>query len=497
MRKVIWATLISGMLASTASAADLTIALQDDPDLLDPHLGNTYVGRIIFASLCDKLFEIDTSLNIIPRIVTEWSWSEDGTALSMKLRTDALFHDGTPINAEAVKANLERAMTLPESVRKAELASVESIDIGGEHELSIKLKEADATFLATLADRAGMLVSPASFDKAKDGSLVCSGPFKFVQRVQNDRIVLEKFAEHWEAADYHFDKVTYMPVADSTVRLANLQSGDIHLIERPAPSDTDAIKADPNLAFELIMGLGYYSGQFNMGNGPRSEHPINKDKRLRQALNLAIDRDVINQVLGLGTYQAAYQPFSPSSWAYNPEFDGPKRDVEKAKALMAEAGHPTVSFEMLYPTGTQLQQLFELIQAMAAEAGFTITARPTEFSTYIDVRKQGDFDFSILEASGRVDPDGNLHRYLACGSAANNGNYCNQEVTALLNQARTTADVAQRKALYDKAQAILNDELPAIYIHYIPRTWAYRSSLKNFVPYPDGIIRLKGVIMQD
>ncbi|KKB12206.1 ABC transporter substrate-binding protein [Devosia geojensis] len=494
MKKLAMGATLCGLLGSTAvSAADLTVALQDDPDILDPHRGNTFVGRMVFGPMCDALFDIDTSLNIVPRLAAEWAWSEGDTVLTITLREDALFHDGTPVNAEAVEANLDRAMTLPESNRKAELASITSVEVVGEYQVAITLEAPDAAFLANLTDRAGMMVSPATFETTGEGGLVCAGPYKFVERIQNDRIVMEKFADHWDADNYHFDTVTYRPIPDTTVRLANLQSGDLDIIERPAPSDMATIENDPNVVFELVTGLGFYGVNFNMGNGDRSQSPINQDARLRDALNLTIDRNVLNEVLGMGTYLPAYQPFSTASWAYNPEFDGGERDVERARELMAEAGHETVSFEILYANNSAMQQLFELVQAMAAEAGFNITLRPTEFAAYVDEREAGNFEVSQFGASGRIDPDGNFHRYLACGSAGNVGHYCNDELTDLLNQARVVNDIEERKALYDQAQRIAAEDLPALYFYYTPRTWAYSANLEGFVPYADGVLRLAGL----
>ncbi|MHA6730309.1 ABC transporter substrate-binding protein [Devosia sp. A369] len=492
-KKLALTTILAAMLSSTAFAANLNIAMQDDPDILDPHRANTFVGRLVFGPMCDTLFDIDTSLNIVPRVVSEWAWSEGDTVLTMTLRDDALFHDGTPVNAEAVKANLGRAMTLPESNRKAELASVASVDVLGDYQVAITLKAPDAAFLANLTDRAGMLISPATFETTGEGGLVCSGPYKFVERIQNDRIVMEKFADHWDADNYHFDTVTYRPIPDTTVRLANLQSGDLQIIERPAPSDMETIKNDPNLVFDLVTGLGFYGVNFNMGNGDRANSPINQDKRLREALNLTIDRNVLNEVLGAGTYPPAYQPFSSASWSYNPKFDGGGRDIERAKQLMAEAGHETVSFEILYANNSAMQQLFELVQAMASEAGFNITLRPTEFAAYVEEREAGNFDVSQFGASGRIDPDGNFHRYLACGSAGNVGGYCNEELTELLNKARVVNDVTERKALYDQAQEIAQQDLPALYFYYTPRTWAYSAKLDGIASYADGVLRLAGV----
>lgn len=494
MKKLSILALGAALLTGTAaSAADLRIALQDDPDVLDPHRARTFVGRIVFTSLCDKLVDINEKLEIVPRIATEWEWSDDGTVLTMKLREGAKFHDGAPIDAAAVKANLDRARTDPESLRQSELASVSEVTVVDDATVRITLSQPDAGLLAQLTDRAGMLMSPASFENDPGQNPVCSGPYKFVERIQNDRIALEKFADYWNADNYHFDHVTFVPIPDTTVRLANLRAGDVDIIERVAPSDLATVESDPSIKLASVTGLGYQAIEVNIANGPKADHPLGKDKRLRQALDLAIDRDVINQVVGAGTYQPAYQAFPPASFAYNEEIGSRSRDVERAKALIAEAGYDRVQFELTYGNNTIMQQVFELVQVMGAEVGFDITLRPTEFAALQSVLQSGDFQVGQSGWSGRVDPDGNIHQYVTCEGGLNDSDYCDEEVDRLLNEARTVSDPAAREELYDKAQAILQEDMPVIYLFYLPWPFVHKAVLEGFTPYPDGMIRLEGV----
>ena len=248
------------LLALPAAAAELKIGLQDDADMLDPTQSQTFVGRIVYTALCDKLVDLSPDLKIVPQLATEWSWSDDGRELTMKLRQGVKFHDGTPFNADAVVYDIERAMTLPESKRKSELKSVDKVEATGEYEVKFTLKSPDVTLLATLSDRAGMMISPtAAKEMGTDfgNKPVCSGPFKFVDRVQQDRIVLEKFQDYWNKDSIFIDKVTYLPIPDTTVRLANLRAGDLDMIERLAASDAAAVKADPNLSYESVVNLGW------------------------------------------------------------------------------------------------------------------------------------------------------------------------------------------------------------------------------------------------
>jgi peptide/nickel transport system substrate-binding protein len=499
IRKLMTTLLASVAMASAAQAADLRIGLQEDPDALDTDQARTFVGRIVFESLCDKLVNITPDLQFIPELATSWEWSNEGKTLTMKLREDALFHDGTPFNAEAVVANIERSTTLPESRRKSELSSVETVFATGAYEVTFNLKNPDATLIAQLSDRAGMMVSPtAAAEKGLElaNSPVCSGPYKFVERIQQDRIVLEKFAEHYDAGSYSFDRLIFLPIPDTTVRLANLRSGDLDMLERLAPSDVAGVKADGNLAFSAATSLGYQGITVNVNNGARSETPFGKDKRVRQALSLAIDREVINQVVFEGVYAAGNQPFPPTSPWYDQTNPVPARDVDAAKALLAEAGLDGIKVEIQAANNPVQLQLMQVVQAMAAEAGIDISIKATEFATMLQEQSAGNYDATQVGWSGRTDPDGNIHSFMTCAGGLNDSKFCMEEIDALLNKARTSTDVAERKASYDAANAILREELPIIYLYHQTWLWAMSNKINGFQAYPDGMIRLSGVTKQ-
>jgi len=495
MKKRLLLVMAAGLLASTAASAQtLRIGLNEDPDVLDPHRARTFVGRIVFTSLCNKLVDITPDLKFTPELATEWQWGDDGKSLTFKLRPGVKFHDGEPLNAAAVKANIDRARTLPDSLRKSELTSVDNVEAVDDLTVKVNLSRPDATLLSQLSDRAGMIMSPKALASADFGQKpVCSGPYKFVERVQNDRIVLERFADHWDAKSFNFERIVFQPIPDTTVRLANLRSGNLDLLERLAPSDVPAVKGDSNLVFAPVSGIGYQGLTINTNNGERAKGPLGKDKRVRQALELSIDRNVINEVVGQGIFPPAGQPFPQASPYHNSKYAPPARDVAKAKQLLKEAGVDRVKFELTFGTSTTTQQIAEIIQAMAAETGFDISLRPTEFAAMQKEAQAGNFDVNVIGWSGRVDPDGNIHPFVTCKGALNDGKYCNEQIDKLLNEARVINDEAKRKQLYDQAQEILKQDLPIIYTYYQPWPFVHTKKVQNFKPYPDGMIRLKGV----
>ncbi|SFF01413.1 peptide/nickel transport system substrate-binding protein [Sulfitobacter brevis] len=498
--KLMKLTLAAALLSATtlgAQASELRIALQSDADVLDPDQSRTFVGRIVYTALCDKLVDITPDLEIIPQLATEWSFSKDGKQLTMKLRDDVVFHDGTPFDAEAVAANIDRSQNFEESRRKSELSSITGVEVLGSHEIRLDLADADATLMAQLADRAGMMVSPtAATEAGVEFGLnpVCSGPYKFKERVAQDRIVLEKFADYYNADEYHFDTVSYLPIPDTTVRLANLQSGDIDMLERLAATDLAQAEGDAGIQVASAVSLGYQGITFNVGNGDKADNPWGKDNRLRQALSLSLDRDAINQVVFNGAFAAGNQPFPPTSPWYSKDFAVPARDVEQAKALLAEAGFPDgIDLEVQVPNTTIPLQLMQVVQSMAAEAGIRISLVSKEFATLLSDQTAGDYTASQIGWSGRVDPDGNIHQFMTSDGGINDSKYANPEVDTLLNTARTSNDQQVRKESYNAARAILNEDAPIVYIYHETWIWALDSAISGFTPYPDGMIRLKGM----
>ena len=201
--------------------------------MLDPTLATTYVGRIVFAGLCDKLFDIDEKLNIVPQLATGYEWADDKT-LVIHLRPGVKFQDGEVLDAAAVKYSLERHLTMQGSFRKSEISSIDHVEVVDPATVRIVLKTPSGAFLAQLTDRSGMILPPKATEAAgKDFAAhpVCSGPFKFVERVPQDHVTLERFPDYWDAKNIHFDKVVYQVLVDSSVRLANLKAGTVDLAE--------------------------------------------------------------------------------------------------------------------------------------------------------------------------------------------------------------------------------------------------------------------------
>ena len=473
----------------------LNIALQDDPDTLDPATNWSFVGRHVLQSLCDKIVDIDEQGQIVPMLAESWKWSDDGKVLTLKIRHGAKFHDGEPVNAEAVKYNLDRDLTMDISRRKSEVDSIASVEVTGDDTVTINLKKASVPLLAAFTDRPGMIISPKA-GKALGANFtnnpVCSGPYKFVERVVQDRIVLEKFADYWNADKYHFDRLVYRGMPDSSVRLLNLRSGQTNLIERLAATDVASVRENTNLKTAEVVGLGYYGITIDIG-GPGANPDFAQKQAIREAFSLAIDRDAINQVVFEGQFAPGNQPFPPSSPYYDKSFPVPARNIDAARAKMKEAGLTSVSVELLVPTDAERQQVAQVIQSMVSEIGIAVSIRATELTSLLDIARQGNFQSHLVGWSGRVDPDLNITPMLSCGAAGNDAHYCNEKLDSALAEARALGDAEARKVKYDEAVSILLHDLPIIYLYHAKWIYAFNANLAGFKTYPDGIIRLTGV----
>ena len=413
----------------------LRIGLAEDPDVLDPSLARTYVGRIVFASFCDKLFDIDENLNVVPQLALSHSTSADGKTVTIKLRPGVTFHDGEPFNAEAAKFSLDRHANLTGSFRKPELAAVDHVDVVDPLTINVVLKTPYSPLIAQFTDRAGMMVSPKAVKEAGDKfglHPVCAGPYKFVERVQQDRIVFEKFKDYWNKDNVRIDRVVFLPIVDSTVRLANLKSGALELIERVLATDIKDVRTDSKLKLATALELGYQGLDINVDNGAQAKNPLGQSAKVRQALNLAIDREALNQVVFNGEFKPGNQWVSPENPYYQQAYPVPKRDVAKAKALLKEAG-VTAPFDVdfMVPKGAETQAVAEVMQAMSAEIGINLKIRVTEFATSLKQAEQGNYQAYLLAWSGRTDPDGNTYIFFKCNAP--------QELDGLLQRGRRQA----------------------------------------------------------
>jgi len=483
-----------------AADKDLHIGLREDPDLLDPTLGSSFVVLIVFSVVCDNLFDIDTKLNIVPQLATGYEW-KDPTHLVIHLRDGVRFQDGEKLDADAVKYKLTRDLTAKGSMRRGEVNSIDTIEIIDRLTVQLVLKAPAAQLLAQLTDRAGIMISPKATEAAGDKfglHPVCAGPFSFESRVAQDRIVLKRFPGYWDAGKIHFDTVIYTPNPNSSVRLANLQAGSLDIVEYILPTDVPAVQRDPKLKTAIVDSLAYTGITFNTDNGPAQNTTSGKTALVRHAFELALDRESLIQVVYNGMYAPTVQANPPSSPYYFQDLKPPARDPAKAMALLKQAGVPIpVPVTLTITNGSDIQQAGEVVQSMAREAGFDVKINAMEFASSLQAAYAGDFQAYLIGWSGRADPDGNMWQMLHTGGTFNYGHYSNPDVDKALDDARTVAATDQRRAFYTKVWAQERKDLPLIYLWNAKNIVGMKKSITGFQQVPDGLLRLQGVSMAE
>jgi peptide/nickel transport system substrate-binding protein len=455
--------------------------------------------------MCEKLYEIDETLRISPQLAAALpTISDAGKTVTIKLRSGVKFNDGTAMNAEAVKFSLDRHREMKGSNRRSELEPVNTVEVVDPLTIRLRLKSAFAPLVATLADRSGMPVSPAAVNKLGDKfatAPVCVGPWSFVERVPQDRIVLEKSTHYFDPGQARFDRLVFRIIPDDNVRVANLRSGDIDFMHQVAPTDSVNLKKEGRFDVSSVTGIAYSGITINQRNKTGKTQPagdlgtpLANDPRVREAFDLSIDREALNQVAWDGQYTPGCTPISPVSPFHDKSRKCSPRDVARAKKLLADAGLAGgYSFEMTIINDPQQRRVGEVIQGMAKEAGFNITLRPSEFASALKDNDAGKHATFLIGWSGRVDPDANIHHIQSCGGSLNATLACDESIDALLNKAREISDIGPRTALYREAvEKMTRARRNILYLYHLNYIVAHPKNLQGYKAVPDGLVRIKG-----
>jgi len=484
------------------SGGTMTVALAEDPDKLDPTLGRSLVGREVFANFCQKLYDINQNLQIVPQLAADLpQTSADGKTVTIKLRPGVKFNDGTAMDAAAVKTTLDRDRKLSGSARATEIKPVKSVTVTDPMTVALHLSKAFAPLAAALADRAGMIMSPAQLTKLGANfstDPVCVGPFSFASRVTGSQIVLTKAPNYYDAAKVKLDKVVFKIITDGNVRLANLKSGDVNVAERLAPTDISQVRSDSNLHLITATSIGYQGITLNVGNAngiTKPVGPINtalgKSPQLRQAFADSLDRNVINKVVFAGQYVPTCSPI-PDASPFNTHLSCPARDIAAAKKLVAASGAKTpIPVTLTIGTAPAQLRFGQVVQTLAKEAGFDVQLKPTEFASSLDQTDAGKFDAFQIGWSGRVDPDGDIYNFMHTGGTLNIAGLSDPTIDQALDGARASADQATRTKDYATA---LNTQAAQNGLIYLYREQLFLGTAKNVAGlayYDDGLPRLE------
>lgn len=470
----------------------LMVGLADDPPELDPHLTSSNAARTVLHNIFATLVEIDEELQVVPGIAHSWDISEDGKSFTFYIREGVLFHDGTPLDAEAVKYNFER-MTDKEfgSARAGELAFVETVTVDDPLTVTVTLSQPYGGFLPALASWSGMMVSPtAAEEHGRNFSqvLVGAGPFKFVERIRDDRLVIERFDAYFKEGLPYLDRVVYRPFVDVDSRILNLESGAVHIINTVPGKAVKQFQESQDITLSSVGGLGFRGIWINT-----KSKDLGSPER-RAAVSACIDRQVVVDAVFGDAAVPAIGPFSPATWVVDEEDEAPARDLDRARELLAKAGVPDgFSFQLLITPDEESIRVASIYAAMCREVGIEIDIQQGEFGSIISRMGEGNYTAAQIELSPRNDPDLSAYPWFHSQGGVNWSYYENEEMDDLLDRARASVDQEYRRELYRQALDIFNRDFPYIFTYHLQEMKAYRNNVKGYRHIPDSMMRFEDV----
>jgi peptide/nickel transport system substrate-binding protein len=482
----------------------LVIGLAEEPDALDPTLARTFVGRIVFLHMCEKLYDLDAKLHIVPQLAAALPQvSKDKLTYTIKLRSGVKFNDGTPFNAAAVKTSLERHLTLKGSTRASEISPIASVDANGANTVVLHLKTPFSPLTAQLADRAGMVMSPKAIESLGDKfatNPVCVGPFSDEERVAGDHSTLVKSNDYYAKAKVHLAEIVFRILTDPNARTQNLRAGDIQVLDRVQSTDVPTLQKTSSVAVIKTPTIGYQGLTLNIGNKngllkPYSNvgTPLAKSQFLRTAFDLALDRTAINKVVFNGLNLPDCYPISPvSPWYVTTKGleCKLKADMATAQKLVKASGMQTpIKVTLTIATDPVAARLGQVIQSMVKPAGFDVELKPTEFVASLNAADAGRFDAFNVGWSGRVDPDGNIYGFVTTPGTLNASGFSDPKLDYSRNGARKSFTDKARTTLYTAAMKIIHRQRPLIYLYHPVNYYGVSKKVTGVVVYGDGLIR--------
>ncbi|RNF39031.1 glutathione ABC transporter substrate-binding protein [Planococcus salinus] len=486
---------------------DLVLAVLSDASSLDPHGANDVPSSVIQENIFETLVNRDENNEIIPGLAESWE-PVDEVTWKFKLREDVTFHDGEAFNAEAVKANLDR-------IRDEDLASprynlfamISEVEVLSEYEVQLTTEYAFSPLLAHLSHAGGGMISPASIEAdyeavaggADPFSVVSENPigtgfFKFDSWEPGSEIRLVKNEEYW-GEPAKVDSATFRVVPDSQVRAADLETGNVHIIDPVQPNEVSRINNSgvASINQQQSVSLAYLG--FNTQKAPFD------DPLVRKAISHAVDREAIITGIYDGIGTVAKGPVAPGIFGHTDDVESIEYDMDQARALLEEAGYADGFTTSIWTNDNpQRQSIAVLVQEALAELNIDVSIEVMEFGSYIERTSAGDHDMFILGWSNSTgDADYTLYPLFHTDSLGNPGNrsfYSNPEFDELLNQGRRSTDTEERMEIYAEAQAILAEDAPMAYLLHQDYLVGVADTVSGFDIDATGIYQLRDVTIE-
>jgi peptide/nickel transport system substrate-binding protein len=517
--RTVWLWVLVVMLSSGGAVAPaaaqapgtLVVGLVAEPVNLDPaqvtDLNSNRVGRRIVETLVTFP---DESTQVVAGLADSWAVSRDGLKYTFKLRPGIKFHDGTPFDADAVKFSIERQIVPEHPANKLGkypfanyfFGNVKAVEVVDPLTVEFVLKEPRASFLTVLTSGAASIVSPTAVKKfGQDYPLqpVGTGPFKYVSWDRGQKLVLEKNPGYWRYP-VKVDRVIYRPIVEDQARLTELLTGALDLIVGTPPDFVGQLEKNPNVTLRKQVGAHvWYLGINNQ------KKPFD-DKRVRQAMNYAVNKEAIVRDVLKGTGSLSAGPVLPGTWGADAALKPYPYDPERAKKLLAEAGYPNGFTTTLWTpeSGSGMQSpvaMSTVIQSNLKAVGVNVTMQTMEWGAFLAKLRTKDQDlFALSWMAGNEDPDMVMYPLLHSSqwtpTGPNRALYKNEKYDDLLHQARLTTDQAKRADLYRQAQRILIDDAPWIFVDHEIQTAAHSKRVQGFKLHPSFDLRVETISLK-
>jgi peptide/nickel transport system substrate-binding protein len=485
MRKLLLAlsTVLVAAVPALAQEGPLEIAVDQAPVGLDPHLVTAFSSFVVIQNVYDGLVEFDADLQIEPALATSWEISDDGLTYDVQLRDDVVFHNGRAMTAEDVVYSFDRIMAeetgSPQASRFAQVTGAEAT---GEHAVRFTLEAPFAPFLGNLSN---LTVVPREVVEA-EGDLqrvaVGTGPFVLEEVVPDTYVRLVANPDYYRDGQPAMEEVRFNVVPEASTRAAGLRTGSYHLLPDVDPATAETLQNVSGVELMEVQDLAYSLLGVNVEREPFD------DPRVRRAINLAIDRDEIVTAVYFDNAVPG-GPLSPGldQWALDTsEFSCYQHDPARAQELLAEAGYED-GFELeilTFGTIRVVSDLAQVLQAQLTEVGIDTTVNVAEFGTFVQDWRNSDFQAFVSLNGGNADPDGYLFRTFHSTGATNVFQYASEQVDALLERGRTTADDTARYATYAELQRSLACTGPVAHVAYATLFSGVRENVEGFQQMP-------------
>lgn len=459
----------------------LTAAIGGEPDQLDPHVTTSGFAFTVVENVYDTLVQPDAELEMEPALATSWETSDDLLTWTFELREGVTFHDGSSFDSQDVVASLERIRE--EGQNAFRLAAVDTIEATGDLEVTLTLERPAPNLLAQLGAFKGMAI--VSADDLDGGDLNAepngTGPFAFEGQAGGDRISLVANDDYWGDEGPFLDGIEFRIIPEDTVKLTNLETGEVDWIDTVPPQNVDALGGD--LVVESVPSNDYWYLAFNNDREPFD------DVEVRRAIRQALDIEAITEAVRFDA-ASPNQTAIPESSAWYHDYAPFETDVDAAQQALDDAGVSGLSLDLMVTSEfPETITAGEVIASQLGEVGIDVQIRTEDFNTWLADQGEGDFDAFMLSWLGNIDPDDFYYAQHHSEGGFNFHGFADDEVDQALDAARTETDDGARKELYDEAAERIVDQVSYLYLYNPDLVQAWAPEVSGYEPRADQATR--------